>query len=83
MVNAQPRIRPRKWDARNILAFCDTNGSSNIGQTTRPSDSQQKEKKRKKRTYRIVDFAVPADHKIKLKKSENRDKFLDLARELK
>ena len=40
-------------------------------------------KKRKKRTCRIVGFAVPADHTIKLKESEKRDKYLDLARELK
>ena len=31
----------------------------------------------------IVDFAVPADHRIKLKESEKKAKFLDLARELK
>ena len=37
----------------------------------------------KKRTCKIVDFAVPADHKIKLKECEKRDKDLDLARELK
>ena len=30
-----------------------------------------------------MDFAVPADHKVKLKESEKRDKYLDLARELK
>ena len=30
-----------------------------------------------------MDFAVPADHWVKLKESENRDKYLDLARELK
>ena len=30
-----------------------------------------------------MDFAVLADHRIKLKESENRDKYLDLARELK
>ena len=28
-------------------------------------------------------FAVPADHIVKLKESEKRDKYLDLARELK
>ena len=39
--------------------------------------------KKKKRTYRRVDFAVPADHRVKLKESEKRDKYLDLARELK
>ena len=37
----------------------------------------------KKRTCKIVDFAVPADHRIKLKKCEKKDKYLDLARELK
>ena len=31
----------------------------------------------------IVDFAVPADHKIKLKEGEKKDKYLDLARESK
>ena len=38
---------------------------------------------KKKRTYKIVDFAVPADHRIKLKEHEKRDKYLDLVRELK
>ena len=33
--------------------------------TTRPSDSQGK-----KRICRIVDFAVPADHRIKLNENE-------------
>ena len=37
----------------------------------------------KKRTCKIVDFAVPADHWIKLKESENKDKYLELARQLK
>ena len=36
-----------------------------------------------KRNCKIVDFAVPADHKIKLKECEKKDKYLDLARELK
>ena len=56
-----------------------TNGSPNIGQTTRPYYNQQ----RKKRTCRIVNFDVPADHKVKLKVSEKKDDYLDLARELK
>ena len=30
-----------------------------------------------------MDFAVPADHRLKLKKSENYDKYFDLAWELK
>ena len=40
-------------------------------------------KNNKKRTCKFVDFAVPADHRIKLKESEKKDKYLDLARELK
>ena len=40
-------------------------------------------KKKKKRTYKIVDFAVPADHRIKLLECEKKDEYLDLARELK
>ena len=58
-----------------------THGSPNIGQKTRPNNNQQK--KKKKRTCKIVDFAVPADHRIKLKEYEKKDKYLDLARELK
>ena len=38
---------------------------------------------KKKRTCKIVDFAVPANHRIKLKECEKKDKYLDLARELK
>ena len=44
----------------------------------RPSDNQQE-----KKTFRIVDFAVSAEHKVKLKESEKRDENQDLARELK
>ena len=38
---------------------------------------------KKKRTCKIVDFADPADHRIKLKECEKKDKYIDLARELK
>ena len=38
---------------------------------------------KKKRTCKIVDLAVPADHRIKQKECEKKDKYLDLARELK
>ena len=34
-----------------------------------------------KRICKIVDFAIPADHRINLKESEKKDKYLDLARE--
>ena len=55
-----------------------THGSPNLGQKTRRNNNQQK-----KRTSKIVDFAVPVDHRIKLKECEKKDKYLDLARELK
>ena len=42
-----------------------------------------KKKKKKKRICKIVDFAVSGDHRINLKKSEKKDMYLDLARELK
>ena len=45
---------------------------------TRPNNSQQI-----KITCRIVDFAVLADHRVKLKEIEKKDKYMDLARELK
>ena len=32
---------------------------------------------------KIVNFAVPVDHRIILKESEKKDKYLDLAREMK
>ena len=59
-----------------------TYGSPNHGQKTRPYNNQKK-KKEKKSICKIVDFAVPADHRIKLKECEKKDKYLDLARELK
>ena len=39
--------------------------------------------KKKKRICKIIVFAVPADHRIKRKECEKKDKYLDLARELK
>ena len=38
---------------------------------------------KKKRTSKIVDLAIPSDHKIKLRECEKKGKFLDFARELK
>ena len=46
-------------------------------------NKKEKKKKKKKRTCRIVDFAVPAYHRVKLNENEKKDKYLDLARELK
>ena len=38
---------------------------------------------KKMRICKIVDFAIPADYRINLKESEKKDKYLDLAREIK
>ena len=46
---------------------------------TTPYYNQQKYR----RIYEIVDFAVPADHWVKLKESEKKDKYLELVQELK
>ena len=51
---------------------------TNHRQKTRPYNNQQQKKKCK-----IVDFAVSADLRIKLKECERKDKYLDLAWELK
>ena len=55
--------------------LCDwrTHGSPNLGQKTRLYNNQQQNN----------DFAVLADHRIRLKECEKKDKYLDLARELK
>ena len=37
----------------------------------------------KKKTHQIMDFAVPADCRVKLKENEKRDIYLDRSRELK
>ena len=57
MLYAQPRIPPEKWDALSSLEFWDSDRSSNLGQTTRPSNSQQK----KRELGQIVNFTVLAD----------------------
>ena len=52
--------------------------SPNLGKTTRSYNPRLK-----KGTCKIVKFAVPADHRVKLKESEKKDKYLELSRELK
>ena len=80
IVYAQPSTCPRKWHIQSPIGRWHTHGSPNLDQKIRPYNNQQK---KKKRICKIVDFAVPADHRIKLKECEKRDKFLDLAIELK
>ena len=65
MVYALTKICSGEWDTQNSLGFWDTNGRK-----TRPSDNN--EKRKWKRTCRIEEFAVPADHKGKIKEREKR-----------
>ena len=83
IVYAQPSTCARKWLAQTPMRLWYTNGSPNLGQKTRPYNNQQQKKKKKKKISKIVDFAVLADHRIKLKECEKRDKYLYLAWELK
>ena len=71
---------PRKGHKYTPIGLWHTDGSPNLGQKTRPNNNQEK---KKKRICKIVDFAVPAYHRIKLKEFEKKDIYLDLARELK
>ena len=75
MIYAQPGICPKEWHTWTPLGLWHTNGSPDLGQKTRPYNNQQK-----KRNFKIVEFAVLADHRIKLKESEKKDKYLVLAR---
>ena len=60
-----------------------TKNNDNLSQTTIPYNNQQQQQQQQKRIFRIVDFAVPADHREKLKESEKKAKYLELTRELK
>ena len=75
MVYAQPSTCPRKW------LLCNFNIQTDHLIPARRPDLIINNKK--KRICKIVDFAAPADHRINLKECEKKDKYLDLARELK
>ena len=47
------------------------------------SGGPYKNQPKKKRNCKIVNFAISADNGVKLKENEKKDKYLDLARELK
>ena len=59
-----------------ILRFKQT---TNLGQITTPYNNQQQ----KKRTCKIVNFAVPVNNRVKLKENKKKAKYLGLSRELK
>ena len=51
--------------------------------STRRPDLISIKKNLKEENFKIVDFAIPADHRINLKECKKQDKYLNLARELK
>ena len=79
MLNAEHNICSGKWDAQTSLGFWGTKGSSNLGHATRPYNNNHLQQE----NYRIMDFAVPASHRIKLKESEKKNTYIDLMCELK
>ena len=81
MVYSQHMICPGEWHTQTLMGLWHTDRLPNLGQKTKPYSNQQQQKK--KRTCKSVDFAVPADHRIKLKEWEKKDKYQDLAREFK
>ena len=82
MVYAQPSTCPRKWHTHKLVWDFDLQRDHLIS-ARRPDLMIINKKKKKKKICKSVDFAVPADHRIKLKERQKRDEYLDLARELK
>ena len=70
------------WDWTPVSRTIDEHSTHFANSLVRPSYSQlkKKEKKEKKRTCRIVDFAIYADHMVKPEVSEKKDKYRDLAK---
>ena len=62
VVWAEPGINPEKWYTQISMGYSDKNGSPNLGKMTWPCDSQQK-----KRTCRIVNFAILTSHRVEIK----------------
>ena len=81
MVYAQPGTCPKN-DSHKLLWDFNIQ-TDHLIPARRPDIIIINNKKKKKRICKIVDFAVSADHRINLKEGEKKDKYLDLARELK
>ena len=65
-------------DTHKLLRDFDIS-TDHISPKTRSYNNQEK----KKKICKIVEFFLPADHRIKLKECEKKDIYLDLARDLK
>ena len=81
MVYAQHRIRPGELGAQTSRCF--EIQTHRLILATRSEIDIFNKKKKEEKTYRTVNFSVPDDHRRKLTENEKRDKYLDLARELK
>ena len=69
-------LPPNKWYMHNIESFLENEKHKLLWDhlivARRPA---LRIINKKGRTCRIVDFAVPADHRVKLKESEKKDKY--------
>ena len=61
----------------------DNNDNNNNDDNNNDNNNNDNIVNKKKRTCQIEDLAILADHRVKLKESEKRNKFLNLTRELK
>ena len=79
MMNAQTRICPKKNKTNKLL--CDFKIRKDHPIPARRGDLVLINKT--KRIFRLVDFAISADHSVNIKLGEKLNRYLDLARELK
>ena len=80
-VYSQPSTCPRKWHTHKLLWDFDIHTDHLIPARRPDLIIINNKTKKKKRNCKFIDFAIPADHRIKLKECEKKDKYLDLARE--
>ena len=78
MLYVQPSSNPGKWHTQTPMGL--EIKTDHLISDRRPDLIYRNQQK--KRTCKIVDFADPANHRIKLKESEKKNKYQDLATEL-
>ena len=67
-----------KWKEKAMEDESDGYTNCN-GKTTKPYNNEQKNN----RTRKILDYAVPVDHRIKLNENEKKDMYQNLTSEVK
>ena len=82
MVFVQLRSCSGEWDAQTCWEI-QTGHLISVRWQDLVIKKTKKNKKQKKKTCRFVDLTVSKDYWVKLKESEGKDKYLNLARELK